>query len=378
MGNPFLTSLTPNLLLTALVAAAFSYLVIVRILPPLLSLAIVLFKFTLPTIYFAWFYTGQWNIIDDITYLERAIQLIESGYSPWMILTPEGIQILMTTADSQMFLYYWWNMVAMTLFGKHYYAPVFLNVTLTFVTGVVFAEILRNLEFQYSYRKWAVVFGLLQWNLVAWSSFLNVKDILVIFLTMVGIFGLLKAFDYSDNNSAIPISLVCLTTSFLGFWWLRYYIPFLMISAAIGWIVLHKSKPIFYVSAVSLVFPAVVVFRKSLWALDWIEPGLYAYGLIRFILTPRPWGTTVNYSFLVIPAFIHWIVLVPASVGALYLFRTSKKSRFILFYSFIVLSFYAIVPELQGPRHRLQLSVIWGWWVFHGGWVIKQRVVFRY
>src|SRR5581483_1368055 len=90
-------------------------------------------------------------------------------------------------------LYTWWNLLAQHLFGQHYYSSVFLNVLSTFVSGFVFVRILRLLNFPTAYQRGALIFFLLHWDVLVWSSFVNLKDILVMTLTVGASYFLLVA-----------------------------------------------------------------------------------------------------------------------------------------------------------------------------------------
>ena len=88
-------------------------------------------------------------------------------------LLPDGVVRLGVVAGSTHILYGWYNLLAITVFSPHYHAPVLLNVLMTFVAAAFLSDILRELEFGERYRRGCVVFFLLHWDLVVWTSFLN-------------------------------------------------------------------------------------------------------------------------------------------------------------------------------------------------------------
>lgn len=368
--------LTFDLIFAALTTGFIGLFIIARSIPPRLSIPISAFKVTLPTVYFAWFYTGHWNIIDDITYAEQSVWLLSAGYTPISILLPQNSHILMSIADGRHVLYYWWNMVAMTLFGQNYYAPVFLNVLLTFGIAIVFVNILRNLGYSRTYRRWGLVFMLLHWDIVAWSSLLNVKDILVLFLTVCILYGFVLVFSINDRRDILRGVLLIITGSSV-LWWLRFYVPFLIVLAAVGYLMVHEFRKWYFVPASLIVGLSIPFLDRGLGFLDRIDPSNYLLGFIQFLLTPRPWGINPSYSFLIVPSTVHWLLAPIAAFGALNVVRTSRIGRFLVFYAIIVVCFFSVVPVLIGPRHRLQMSIVLAWLQFHGLWTINERVEFR-
>ena len=89
----------------------------------------------IPVIYFAWYFDGSWTFIDDFMYFHQGQFLLDNGYTPLSALTPEGIETLKGLAGGDHILYIWWNFFMMWLFGVNYYAPVCINVVITFVSG---------------------------------------------------------------------------------------------------------------------------------------------------------------------------------------------------------------------------------------------------
>lgn len=366
------TGITRDLLLATLLTGVIGFAIIARRIPLRLSIPVTSFKVALPTAYFAWFYTGQWYIIDDITYAEQSASLLAVDYTIVSILL--NIDVLRTIAGGPHILYYWWNMLAMQLFGPRYWAPVYLNVLLTFGIGAVFAETLRRLDFSRDYRQWALVFVLLHWEILAWSSLLNVKDILVMFLTAVSLFGFVvvltakRRFDYVRGLTVIG-------GSFFLLWWVRFYVPVFLITAAIAWLLLHGFLnryliPLGFLSG--FLYPLV---DRASWAFDKIELSNYLYGAVRFLLTPRPWGIELGYTFLLVPSLLHWLTIPLAAYGALNVIRTSRAGRFIVIYAVVAVGFFAVVPALIGPRHRLQVVLPIAWFQFHCLWYLRQRTV---
>lgn len=369
-----------GLLWTAFVVAAASFVVLVRRVPPKLSALTVLVKVTIPTLYFAAFFDGTWVLGDDITYTEGGYRLMDSGLSLYEALfTDAGLSLLIQLGGGRHVLYYWWNMLAMSLFTRTYYAPVFLNVFATVIAAVLVVDILRLSGFSREYRVWGGLFFLFHWDILVWSSFVNLKDTLVLLLTVLAFYGVLRIVSSRLRNPRLTaVGMGCLGLSFWAFWWLRFYVPFLIVIALGAWALLNLQgwKKYGLVGVLSL--PGSVVLLQGLTAMEYVYPRFFPFGFARMLFTPKPWDVAPSYSFLVVPSVLHWIAFIPAVIGGGKLYLRSHRARMFLIYLVVILGFYAVVPELQGPRHRYQVSFVFAWMQFHFLWLVSRRVEVRY
>ena len=82
-----------------------------------------------------------------------------------------------------------------------------------------------------------------------------------------------------------------------------------------------------------------------------------AYGFIRMILTPVPFGTNNDYPLIThFIALIHWLTLPFIVYGFFILWRTKKfMSRFFVILPVLFCLSYSVEPDLQTPRKRVQL-----------------------
>ena len=113
--------------------------IIIRVLPIKWALPIVTVKIGILVVYFGWLYDSTWTIVDDKEYQIQALQLLGMGYNPFSLLfTHDGFDALWNaTGRSRHVLYTWWVYTSEYVFFREYYSPVFMNVILTFVTGVI-------------------------------------------------------------------------------------------------------------------------------------------------------------------------------------------------------------------------------------------------
>ena len=129
-------------------------------------------------IYYTVFFDGTWTFLDDWNYLEQGEALLAQGVSVTNFWT--SLPALFSAAGGQHVVYYLFNADAARLFGPAYYAPVALNIVLTFVAAALMAGAARN-GLHVSRRLATGLFALLVLSptLIAWSTFMNGKDTIV-------------------------------------------------------------------------------------------------------------------------------------------------------------------------------------------------------
>jgi hypothetical protein len=338
-----------------------------RDLPVVLALLVAIFRVFIPFVYFAFFNDGSWNFLDDITYQFQGTTMLELGYNPISVLIDEsGLGHLMGLSLGKHILYGWWNVLAQYLFGKHYFSAVYLNIALTFLIGYYLVRIAQLCGFSKTYSTQLLLFYLVHWELVPWASMINLKDILIMFLTVVNFFAILKIIEGKIQY------LILLSIPIYCFYWLRFYIPFMILFATLIWIVLFMEGRNKYFLLVCVMFVVRMV-MPSIQA-DLEEQGEnISFSLMGLIvgpfrmlsLTPQPWSIQPEYTFLLISSILNWIFFVPALIGGWNLWSKSKNASLLLVYLILSLMFYANFPGQDGPRHRVQLMFIIIWIEFH-------------
>lgn len=329
-----------------------------------LALLVTTLKVGLTLVYFSFLFTGDLLMKDDRVYHEFSVDMFDRGWGPIRMITePEGWKEISILVGSGHYLYYWWNLLAFTLFGKYYYSPVFMNVGLTFASAVMLGRLVSMAGFSKTYQRVFLVFFLLHWDILTWSSFVNLKDMIVLFLTissMVCIAQLGRKF------SLLP--LLWLAIIFSLFSMLRYYLPVLILAGGGIWFLLELRD-----KRALLLLPIVFIVLALLapWAsqdLSYIHLTIPLYPALRFFLMPQFWTLQPDEAFLFVSSFMHWLLFVPLLFGAAALWKHSKVTRLLIIYSAVTILFYALVPELQGYRHRMQLTFIISWSQFHALW----------
>lgn len=372
--------LTPHLLWTALVVGGLSLFFFRNIIPLHWLALAVLIKFAIPLVYFGQVLNNNlWLLGDDIFYFYKAILLLDSGYNPLTTLTtPDGFYALIWVSAGRHFLYAWFTLLAFYIFGPYYYSPVFLNVFLTFVSGYFLYKTTLVSGFSKKYSQILFLFFVLQWDVLAWSSFVNLKDIFIMTLTiMLFYYIIILTKQLTILRLASSLGLI-----FILFF-VRLYIPIVFVTAFTLYIAFFSGSYKFKTRYIGIliVISALLVSHfqlgtilKYITYLN-IAPSAISYGFVRMVLTPRPWGIEPDYSFLYIPSIFHLIFLIPTIVGGINLWKVSKDARLMIIYLLLSLLLYSSFEELQDPRHRVQILGIIVWMQFNFIWEYINPIV---
>lgn len=362
--------LTTPLLAGGFWVAVLGTLILYRRLPMILALPVCLLKAGLVVAYFSSFYNANWTVFDDMTYYQEGIRLVQSGYNPITVLTQqEGRDDLVRIAGGYHTVYYWYNLTALSLFGIHYYAPIFLNVIMTVIAAVFFDLILGRFGYDPVYRRWVILWQLLHPDLLAWSSFVNLKDILCMTLSVMNFYAVICLLEKYRFRHLLLYAF----TVFI-FFFLRFYIPFLIVASTALWLAIQGGgiRKWFlmgmYVGALWLIRARAMASMSQFGSMGILQSG------VQFILTPRPWAIEPNYTFLFIPSVLHWLLAFPCGLAALQLWFRSGQARLLIIYFLAVVAFFCMIPSLGGPRHRVQADFVIAWLQFHFFWSVWHGV----
>lgn len=369
MDNLLSSGMSYSLVMIASFVATASLILFSRAVPPVLLAVSVFIKVGISFSYFAWFNDGQWLLVDDVYYFEVGKELVDSGFSP---LDADGFIMLSVLSGGTHVMYGWFNYISQYFFGPYYYVPVFLNILLTYVSGYLLYKIAFLSGFSRKYCVGLFFFFVLHWDVLAWSSFVNLKDILVLTLSLLLFYYLLRA---DCRPSFFNIAMIMVI--FFGFYWIRFYVPLLASFAFVIYIILNRfslkmvKNLVLIVSfiGVSVSFIGVETITKYLNVLD-LSIDSIAYGVVRMLLTPQPWNMAESYTFLTLSAWLHVIFFVPMCVGGVLLWLKSHKARLCIVYFLVAIILYASLSELQGPRHRVQLLFVTVWMQYHFLWLV--------
>ena len=326
----------------------------------MLSVTAAAIKALILVAYFGFVFDDTRTLLDDVTYAQYGAELREQGiglfnfYQHWPLLR--------ATFGTDTFFYYVYNSFAFSVFNTNqYFAPVALNLVLTAVIAFLGYRLVKN-EFGIDDLAAKVFFFFLLFHpdILVWSNLLNIKDILILLIHVLLLTAIAQFFNrkvLSGTLILIPVIPIILLS--------RYYVLGLFAGALVLSMLISTRDYRVRLGAIAGSGLALLViylakgssaftFPLHLIEHTFVNP---AYGFVRFLLTPIPFNTDTEYTFLNIPAVIHWL-LMPFLLLGVYKVWTIASSfcRFLVIYFVVFLCTYAVTGELQGPRHRVQLD----------------------
>ena len=269
--------------------------------------------------------------------------------------------------------------MAFRIFGEGYYAPVACNNLLTPLIAYLGARLaVREFGLTPLQGRCFYFFLLFHPDILAWSTIMNGKDILVLLSHVL----LLLSVSLLFRKRLREALLLGLPTVFVLFF-LRFYVPLLFASALVaGAIFAHRVRIgprirylllggivagfLFVRLGESEILRGILQVREH-----FVNP---LYGFVRFILTPIPFHTAPAYAFLNVPALIHWLLMPFVVAGFVHVLgMRGFFARFFLIYLLVFIGLHAVFGELQGPRHRVQLDYAWATLQFLGIMLMFRR-----
>jgi hypothetical protein len=311
-------------------------------------------------LYFGWFFDGTYTYLDDWTYLERGIIIYNSGINVFEFFS--NIEYFISIGESQHFVYYIYNAIAINFFGYGYYSPIVLNIIATAIIAALGSKIAVSENIiNHNYMAALFTYIMVHPDITAWSTLVNGKDILVLLIHVMLLYAI-SVYFRGLRRRALTIIAVSVTILFF----LRFYVPIMFAAAfLLSFLVRLRGLQRWQLAFLSIVIivsaVSVVGISPLLSALDSLRENFVnpAVGLIRFLLTPIPFNTEPAFAFLNIPAIIHWLLLPTFFIGIFKVAAMNTQySTFIVVYTLIFIALYAVYGELQGPRHRVQLDYV--------------------
>jgi len=325
-------------------------------------------KLMTPIVYFTFFFDGTFTALDDWNYLEKSKEIHEKyGFSVLydFSLAPH----LMGHVGSLHYLNYAFQSVLVGVWGSYYYVPVFVNVSLTGVATLYLFKILILAGLGRNTSRLIALYFTLHISLIAWSSFMNLRDVVILTLTVV-LFYCTRSLDQEAKLKFI-IGIVVFGILML---FVRSYIPFIVLGLEACFFIfsrklsVHKRIVIIFVTCIFAIYWGERVVLSGLRHLQ-LGPELLP-GIAKFILTPAPWQVAENYKFLVFDAIQHWVMFPFMLVGAFFMFKNYPTLRPVFMYALVLVLLYSAVPGQNGPRYRLQFLFVVAPCQLYGLWVV--------
>lgn len=322
------------------------------------SFATATLKAGLFVLYFGWLFDGSYTFDDDMRYLNIGEQLADNGIGLLSIIS--HYRYIVSTVTGSNIAYYVYNATAVMLFGHGYYAPVAINIVLTFLAAGLLMKTARG-GLGMSRRVGIGLFVLvaLSPDILAWSTIPNFKDTLVATATAAGVYAVALA----DQRRIVRAVVVALAAAFV-LSLTRLYVP-LMLAAAFGITLLlsHRGRRNPWLWLLAAAALLVVVRHMGHGSLMGAVHSLRAnmvnpvVGVIRFLLTPIPFHTAPGYGFMDLPQMVYWALLPFMFYGMFRVWRRgTMTARFMVIYFILMIVLYGSFSTLQGARHRVQID----------------------
>ncbi|MGH8155728.1 MAG: hypothetical protein ACREP0_10940 [Rhodanobacteraceae bacterium] len=327
-----------------------------------------LIKAGLYLLYFGYLFNGTYTFDDDLRYLGIGEQFAANHVGLLDLIT--HYKYIVGTVTGNNIGYYVYNATAVRLFGFGYYAPVAINVVLTFLAAGLLMKTARvglGMSRSTSIGLFAVV--ALSPDILAWSTIPNFKDTLVAAATAAAVCAVALV----DGRRILRALLLAAAAVFV-LAVTRLYVP-LMLGVAFG-ITLFLSRrgrrnPLLWVlAAIVLVLVVRHIGHGSMvGALHTLRSQMDnpVKGVIRFLVTPIPFHTAPGYNFMDIPQLIYWVLLPLMFYGMHDVWRKATLTgRFIVIYFVLMILLYGSFTTLQGARHRVQIDGLVALFQYYG------------
>lgn len=334
----------------------------------ILSYWVTALKAGLFLLYFGFFFNGTYTFDDDLRYLDIGEQLAANGIGLINIIS--HYKYIVSTVAGENIAYYVYNATAVDLFGAGYYAPVALNIVLTFLEAGLLMKVARDgLGMGRRAAIGLFAFVALSPDILAWSTIPNFKDTLVATGTAVAVCAVALVDKHRIGRAALlAVAAACVLAI------TRLYVP-LMLGLAFGVTLFlsprgRRNPWLWLLAAVALV---VVVRHLGHGSLTGAAHTLRSQmdnpvkGVVRFLVTPIPFHTAPGYDFMNLPQMIYWALMLPMFYGILCVWRKATiSSRFIVIYFVLMILLYGSFTTLQGARHRVQIDGLVAIFQFYG------------
>jgi hypothetical protein len=324
----------------------------------ILSYWITALKAGLFLLYFGWLFDGTYTFLDDWRYLDIGRQLAANSIGLINIIS--HYRYIVTSVAGANVAYYVYNATAVRLFGSGYYAPVTLNIVLTFLEAGLLMKAARD-GLGMSRRAAIGLFAFLALSpdILAWSTIPNFKDTLV----ATGTAAAVCAVALVDKHRIGRAALLAVAAAFV-LAITRLYVP-LMLGVAFGITLFlsprgRRNPWLWLLAAVALFFIVRHMGHGSLVdALRSLRSRMDnpVKGVVRFLITPIPFHTAPGYGFMDLPQMIYWTLMPLMLYGIRCAWRKATiSSRFIVIYFILMVLLYGSFTTLQGARHRVQID----------------------
>lgn len=325
-----------------------------------LSFLVAFLKSLVPFLYISFFWNNIWSASgDDFKYINDAVgYMFFDGYINY--------------------IFSYWNIISMVILGANYSSLLFSNVILSSFGAVILCKLSMRIGFCDNYSKMLALFFALHWDVLSWTSFVNLKETVSLFLV---IFLFYIIFEFNEKKTCWSFLGGCLFSFFL--FKIRFYMVALFLVVYFLFVYFEMRKVIFrdfilrcfFLCAIGL-FAFVVrhvaineweLIKDNFLIISWNWP----IAALIWLLQPRPWALSPEYTFLSVSSWLHWLFSPFSLIGAIHLWRQKIYLRFCILFLLVSAFFFSLTGF--GPRHRFQVSFIIIWMQFHALWLVYSK-----
>jgi len=350
-----------------------------------ISLFIAITKSLLFFIYFCFFFDGSMTLQDDWFYFKEVSLLHDKGFTFFNVLSDHFFEMILIVGH-QSFVYQVFSLLGFDLFGAYYFSVIPLNVILTYFTAFLMYKYLINLNFSIKYAKYYYVFFIIHWDVLAWSTFVNLKDTLVLFLTVL----LFYTYAEIENNRRKYFYLILFSITNIILYFLRFYIPAIFIVSILIYKIILYFINISVKRKLQLIIPLLFILFTLITSIVKIYPSAISfiissfsnpiYGIGKVLLTPLPFKQAENLDFIVFSSLLHWLFIPLLLYGFLTFMKNIKHYNKLVFlfiiYAFIIIVVYGMSNQFHTPRNRFQLVFILSFFQFFGLMLVVKKSKF--
>ena len=305
--------------------------------------------------FFFFFNKTNFNEIDSLTYIEGTKALIDSVISLDDFVNFNNFR----AHGGGHYFYYIYSFLLAKIFGSYIFVPIAFNVLSTYFGGYLILKILsKYYKINNELCKLLTVIFLLHWENIFWSSFFNLRDILIQTVILLSTYNFIKFIEDSKN---VIINFCILLITFSILFILRVHIAiglyalFIILYFFIKEISAKKILGILLMSVMSFFYINELVDIT----MQWFDIFDFSYGLnfVKFFLSPIPFTHLYNgYGFLIFSMPINLILFPFIILGIIRLFKMNKIVTVVLVFVFFFIStIISGYENVQGPRQRLMV-----------------------
>ncbi|WP_108468444.1 hypothetical protein [Polynucleobacter difficilis] len=306
--------------------------------------------------FFFFFNATNFNEIDSLTYIEGTKALVESVNSVDAFINFDNFR----NYGQGHYFYYIYSFILCKIFGTYIFVPIAFNIISTYFGGYLIFQILKKFyKINNEVCKVLTIIFLLHWENIFWSSFFNLRDILIQTSILATTYLFIK-FTTDDSKYKI-LNFGILLISFSILFILRVHIAialfalFYFLYFFINGISSKKILGILLMSVVGFFYTSEFLNVVIKW-LEFFDLG-YGLKMLRYFFSPAPFTHLYGgYGYLILSTPLNIILFPFTIIGVIYLYNKNKITTLILFSVLLSITFIMSGYEnVQGPRQRLMI-----------------------